>query len=324
VTTPAALPVLHCEKCRDLLDGEDLFCPNCGHEAPARGGEHQPAGRVAVHRFQCGGCGATLTWEIETQGLRCAFCGRATLEEQPPLRIPAPHFVIPFRVDRSRAEAILREWLGRGFFRPGDLRHASEVTEMHGVYLPFWSFAVECDTYWTADSNDTPAFARAAWAPKFGHHVARYQGVMVPASGTLTPREIQGLGPYDVQGAVPYAREVLENHPTEAFAVTRKRARLLAGFGFEDRLKQECAPLIPGTRRRNLKLNPLFTGTTASPVLLPVWIMAYEYGGKIYRFLVNGQTGQADGTAPISPWRMLAAVAGVLLLFALILLLTAR
>jgi hypothetical protein len=59
-------------------------------------------------------------------------------------------------------------------------------------------------------------------------------------------------------------------------------------------------------------------------VLLPVWIMAYEYGGRPYRFLVNGQTGQADGTAPVSPWKIAALVLLAAALVALLGLLAAR
>lgn len=305
----AADPIVRCGKCRDLLDPEDLFCPNCGHEAPARPGEeYAPAGRIEVHRFECTGCGATLTWAIEVQGLRCSFCGRASLAERPPLSVPAPDLLIPFQIDRGGAEAIFREWLGNGIFRPGDLRHASALTEMRGVYLPYWSFTVECRAFWTADSNETPVFARAGWAPKFGAHDTRYQGLIVPASGALATAEIQTLGPYELDDAVPFSPEALGPHPAEVFAVTRKQARLHAAAGFAELLKQDCRTRVPGSRHRNLKTNPLFTGTTASPVLLPVWIMAYEYGGRPYRFLVNGQTGQGEGTAPLSPWRVAAAV----------------
>lgn len=309
-------PLIHCERCRELLDEEDLFCANCGHEAPARPGEeHRPAGRIEVHLFDCAGCGATLTWESRVQALRCAFCGQAKLEERSPLRVPAPQAVVPFEIDRARAEALFREWLGTDLFRPGDLRHGSTLTEMRGVYLPYWSFSVNCDTYWTADSNATPTFARADWAPHFGACRSRYQGVTVPASGALALSEIRDLGAYGLDKAVPYTPNVLGDYPAEAFAVTRKRARLLAGQGFEERVMADCAKQVPGTRHRNLRHNTLFTGAYASPLLLPVWIVAYEYRGQRYRFLANGQTGQAQGTAPISLWRVLAALllAGVVL-----------
>ena len=310
-------PVLlrRCERCRDHLDPEDLFCSNCGHEAPPfEGEEYLPTGTIEVHRFECAGCGASLTWEVAAQALRCAFCGRESLEEKETLQVPAPRFVVPFQLGRARAESVFREWLGQGIFRPGDLRRDSRLTEMRGLFLPYWTFEVHCKTYWTADSNETPRFSSASWAPFSGDHEGCYQGVTVPASGALALPEVQALGDYDLAAAVPYSAEAIGGYPAEAFGVTRKRARLLAGEGFDEMVSNDCGALVPGSRQRNLKINPLYTGTTAEPTLLPVWIMAYEYRGNVYRFLVNGQTGQADGTAPFSFWRMAGAVLGAILL----------
>ena len=38
-------------------------------------------------------------------------------------------------------------------------------------------------------------------------------------------------------------------------------------------------------------------------VLLPVYLLNYEYQGKIYRLAVNGQTGKVVGQLPISKGR---------------------
>ena len=59
--------------------------------------------------------------------------------------------------------------------------------------------------------------------------------------------------------------------------------------------------------------NPLGAAIPA----LPVWIAAYLYQNKTYRFIVNGQTGAVTGEAPLSWWK----VAGVALLVALVILL---
>jgi predicted RNA-binding Zn-ribbon protein involved in translation (DUF1610 family) len=313
------MQLVRCEKCRDHLDEEDLFCPNCGSEAPGHAKGHQADPRIQVHRFECAGCGATLVWEIAVQALRCSFCGRASLEEKPPVRMPAPRLVAPFRIDRSQAEVILRQWLGRGYLRPNDLRDASRLTEIRSVFLPFWSFTVQCDTYWTADSNHLPPGAKAEWAPQFGTHQEDVT-VFLPASGVLTPSEIGKLGPFQIAEAVPYAPELLGDSPTEAFGKTRKQARQLAGGQLEELLKKTCTDLVPGTRSRNVHLNPLYTGTTAEPVLLPVWILAYEYRDRIFRFLVNGQTGIAEGTAPVSTWKVVFTILLPALLLLLMLL----
>ena len=323
---PLPFPFVRCEKCREHLDEEDLFCPSCGHEAPGHepAGDHEPAGRIQVHRFECTGCGATLTWELEAQGLKCAFCGREALEEREPVSVTPPRLVVPFQIDRDRAWIIFREWLGRGFFRPGDILQATTVTEMRGVYLPFWAFSVECHLYWTADSDFTPLDAKADWAPHFGEHLTRYTHRLIPASGALTSSEIGKLGDWTLAQALPYTPELLRDAPAEAFSVTRKRARAFAFAGFEQQIQTDCLPRVPGTRKRNLKVNPLYTGAEAWPVLVPVWILTYEYQTRRYRFLVNGQTGKLEGTAPVSPWKVLGVLAVVALLFVLLLLLAGQ
>lgn len=321
---PAGDALPRCERCRDLLDEEDLFCPNCGAEAPAgegAAGRSAPLRSITVHRFDCSSCGASLIWPAAAAGLRCTFCGRESLTEQPAARMPAPRRVCPFRIGREQAQAAFRSWLGKGKFRPNDLQSAAVLTEMRGVFLPYWAFTVECDSYWTADSNFIPPGAKAEWAPQFGAHRGRYAGTLVPASGALSFLEVRELGELDLDAALPYSPEVLGDLPAEPFSVTRKRARLLARQGLEQRLREDCQTLVPGPRQRNLKLNTLTTGTTAEPVLLPAWILAWQYRGRTFRFLVNGETGKASGRAPVSPWKVLAGFfAAVWLVLALLLL----
>jgi hypothetical protein len=51
-------------------------------------------------------------------------------------------------------------------------------------------------------------------------------------------------------------------------------------------------------------------------VLLPIWSVAYRYGGKTYPVLVHGQTGRVVGRAPLS-WAkilLLALVVAALVL----------
>ena len=69
-------------------------------------------------------------------------------------------------------------------------------------------------------------------------------------------------------------------------------------------------------------IGKLFTDLRADPALLPVWINAYQFRGETYRFLVNGQTGEVIGIAPISYVKVflvaLAIVAVALLILALV------
>ena len=47
---------------------------------------------------------------------------------------------------------------------------------------------------------------------------------------------------------------------------------------------------------------------------MPVWIAAYRYRGRAFRFVVNGQSGQVVGERPWSAWKIAFAVLAGLIL----------
>ena len=47
---------------------------------------------------------------------------------------------------------------------------------------------------------------------------------------------------------------------------------------------------------------------TFKHILLPVWLAAYKYQGKTYRFVVNGRTGRVQGERPWSAIKIAVAV----------------
>ena len=89
----------------------------------------------------------------------------------------------------------------------------------------------------------------------------------------------------------------LTNSIYERFTVPRKYARPLANQGFEQLEAEACGQYVPGSAR-NLKVNVRITDLTSQPMLVPVWIMAYRYQDRVFRFLANGQTGRVTGQGP--------------------------
>lgn len=315
--------VLKCDVCHALLDEEDLFCPNCGTEAPAAATAARQESRTATHNFECQGCGASMSYDASAGSLRCPFCGSVELAKQADAKVLAPDLVVAFSVAREQAVQTMRIWLGKGFWRPGDLSEQAAVVKMTAVYVPYWIFEASTHTYWTGDTSQTPAFARASWYPMSGEHRGQHANLLIGASGALTPAETSELCPFDLASAVPPDQVDLDNVIVEQFSVQRKYARPLAKQLLESLEAATCqARYIPGNSR-NVKVNVRVSGLTSRAVLLPVWIMAYGYEDKVFRFLVNGQTGQCSGQAPTS-WRkvsvaVIVAVIACALLAALVL-----
>jgi hypothetical protein len=313
-----------CDVCGSLVDEEDLFCANCGTEAPKREAEgDRPAdsARVARHNFECSGCGASMSYDAAAEALRCPFCGSVDMRQKEDAKILAPNRVVPFQITRHEADAKMRSWLGRGFWRPGDLARQAQVVKMTPVYVPYWVFNATTHTYWTADTSQTPIGARGDWCPLSGEHRGSYSGLLIGASGALAPRETAAICPFDLSAGQPPDEVDLENVTVEQFSRPRKYARPLARQGLEQSEAAACqSHYVPG-RARNVHVNVRIESMSSEPVLLPVWIMAYRYRDKLFRFLINGQTGRATGQAPISLKKVFVAlgIAAAVVLFVLLL-----
>jgi DNA-directed RNA polymerase subunit RPC12/RpoP len=289
-----------CETCGNLVDEEDLFCGNCGREAPRREAGPKAVIESGFIGFDCTTCGASLTFDSEAQGLRCAFCGSVTLQRQPDVtgRIKAEHY-LPFEVPQERAEAEFRSWITKGFFRPFGIASAARVVSMRPAYVPCWKFSASTHSYYSGDSSATPAFARASWCPVSGERDGAHDCVLVLASGSLRASEEAAIEPFDFERRKPYAREEFKEYVVEDFGVSRRGARPRAQARIAEVERSLAAREIPG-KSRNVHVNTLFTNMRSEAVLLPVWINAYRFKDVTYRFIVNGQTGKLTGRAPFS------------------------
>lgn len=344
--------IIKCTVCGAMLDEEDLFCTNCGTEAPLPGRPTMPAGtdtlgtepleatspekeptstapqspaspppaHLTTHNFTCRGCGASMSYDASAAALRCPFCGSEQLDQKPDAKEIAPESVVPFSVTKDEAVAAMRRWLGQGFWRPGDLAMEAAVVKMTPVYVPYWVFRADTASYWTADSSNTPAGARADWYPMSGQHEGRYEGLIIGASGALTHAETAAICPFDLTAAINPEEADLENTIFERFSVPRKYARSLARDGLESLEAEACKQYVPG-RCRNMHVALRITNLASRPMLVPVWIMAYRYRDKVFRFLANGQTGQCSGQAPTSMKKVATAVLIAILVMIFLLLL---
>lgn len=310
-----------CQVCRGLIDEEDLFCANCGRSTPDS--EQKPTSfeqGTSTYHFECQSCGASMSFDATSGSLRCPFCGSTGMQRKEDQRVLKPKRVVRFRVGRQDAEREFRQWLGRGFWRPGDLIRKSIVEKITMVYVPYWVFSADTLTYWTADSGNVPVGARSNWYPVSGDHRGHYEGLLVGASSALSPQETDVLCPFDLDEGVPPEEVDLDPVTVEQFTVPRKYARPIARQLLERLEHQSCQRKYLSRGSRKLQVNVRLARLSSYPVLLPVWIMAYRYRGDIYRFLLNGQTGKATGRAPLSWFKITGAIGLVLIIIAIFLL----
>ncbi|MEQ1830884.1 MAG: hypothetical protein ABL921_33365 [Pirellula sp.] len=315
-----------CAVCRTYLDEEDLFCSNCGTENPI-GVDAEGVGvdrktsqlvqQASVMSFRCDQCGASMSYDASAKMLRCPFCGSNNMTARPNARTLKPSGVVPFRIPHTEVESRLRHWLSQGFWKPGDASQSSVLSTVTQVYVPFWVFSVNTETAWTADSSSVPFGARGTWRPMSGTRNGRYEGILVGASGTLTPMEVQEIAPFDLSQAISPEQIDLNNVIVEEFRVTRRDARSNVTAIVDRYEAQESQHAIPGSHR-NVGVNVRIQNMQSIPLLLPIWIMVYQYRKQPFRVLVNGQTGEVYGTAPFSYAKLTGVIAVMFLIVLLV------
>jgi predicted RNA-binding Zn-ribbon protein involved in translation (DUF1610 family) len=335
-----------------------LRCPYCGHSEtiPASGEEivEQPFDEAAVARapvgwgtalkeFACQMCGARHDVEAHVTSTSCPFCGSAQVEEQAAradrLR---PGSLVPFQLPRERVGELFRQWLRGLWFRPNALKRLAVSDAVRGVYIPYWTFDALTHSHWRAEAGyyyyesetyteknaqgqvvtKTRQVRRTRWERVSGTHSAFFDDVLVPASQGIDRGLARRLG-FDTKALVPYQPQYLVGLSAEEYQLDVRAAWPEAKDEMGARIRAACARKVPGDTQRNLSVSTSYHNRTFKLCLLPMWVATYRFGGKSWRYLCNGQTGQVQGRAPIS-WPKVLAFAAALVAIAVVILLLAK
>lgn len=285
-----------------------------------------------VKSVKCQECYAQVSFPENVTSTACEFCGsNQVLPQESNRNLIRPESVVPFGVDGKSAADLFRKWLGGLWFRPSNLQASARVAEMNGVYVPYWTFDSGVDSSWTAQAGyyyyetetyneqdekgnwvqKTRQVRKTRWEPAWGSRSDVYDDLLVSASRGLPPELAQKLSTFNTQGLQPYNPQYLAGWKAEEYAVEINDAWTQAVGQIEGSQRERCAGDIPGDTHRNLHVTNRYHDETFKHVLLPVWISAFRYGGKPYRFLVNGQTGEVVGKAP---WSIVKIVLFVMLI----------
>ncbi|MFN2290406.1 MAG: zinc ribbon domain-containing protein [Anaerolineae bacterium] len=291
--------------------------------------------------LKCESCGAVNTVDANVISAECAFCGsNQVVPLDQVTQVIKPESLLPFQVDQRRAADEFRAWLGRGFFRPNRVKEIAKdaSAKLHGVYLPFWTFDAYTSSWWRAEAGyhyyvtetytatddqgkqvqRTRQVQKTRWEPASGRLQLRFDDILVPATESVERGMIERIYPFETGALVPYEPGYLSGWAAEAYTVDLKQGWETGQQIMDDRVYQACAREVPGDTHRNLQVNTAYSQMTYKHVLFPVWLASYRYGGKVYHFLVNGQTGEVQGEAPVSWIKVMLVVVLVIAVLAVV------
>lgn len=283
--------------------------------------------------FRCESCGSEVGVDPEQRSYVCPFCDSTYVVEFAPETSgrQRPEFIIGFAVTPDDALEKFRHWLANNsWFRPGDLAQAKIEEKMKGVYLPFWSFSMlaesrwgaeigeywyTTETYTTTDSKGrtqtrTRRVQHTEWWNLSGQHHRYYSGYLVSGSRGLSQADAERIKPFQLPALKRYEPYFLAGWLAEEYSVAREAALDASQQYFYAQEQRNITLFLPGDTSRGLQVSTRFRDANSDLCLLPVYVLSYRYQEKIYRFLVNGQTGKLAGDKPVS-WRRIGVAIGI-------------
>ena len=345
---PLQFPCKNCGAKLDYAPGTtSLKCPYCGTENAiaveakpivehkiedlAMMASTQATGfGTQTRSFKCRNCTATSTVPGNVQATRCPFCGSTVVFEQSANpNMVRPESVIPFAINADGATQKFRLWLKSRWLAPGKLKKMAALAKIDGVYEPFFTYDAQADSDWWGEAGhyyyvSVPRTVnqggrmvtvqqqerRIRWESRSGHHAQFYDDVLICASTGLPERIVTKAYPFHLNALVPYNPAFLAGFLAEEYTLDPRVGWEKAKAQVTSNEQSECSKALDGDTQRALRVNTMLSRITWKHMLLPLYVAAYMFGSKTYRFVVNGQTGEVQGEAPIS-WAKVAIIAGV-------------
>ena len=318
-----------------------LTCDHCGNQADLaetfKGGAIKeldfkaalnaelPQAEIEESRIlSCPNCGAQVEFDADTHASECPFCATPVVTGTGTHRHIKPRALLPFALEERAARKAMTDWLGRLWFAPNGLQdYARKGRKLQGIYVPYWTYDADTKSRYKGErgtvyyetrtvmrdgQRTTQRVQKVRWRAASGRVARFFDDVLVLASKSLPKRYTDGLEPWDLGALEPYSPEFLAGFRAEGYTVELDEGFHQARAHMDRVIQRDVKFDIGGDRQRIHDIDTSVSDVTFKHILLPVWLAAYKYRGKSYRFVVNGRTGRVQGERPWSAWKITFAV----------------
>ncbi|WOV88918.1 hypothetical protein QWT69_07390 [Sporosarcina oncorhynchi] len=274
--------------------------------------------------FKCDNCGAETLLDTDKVADFCTFCGSshiAVTEHDAGIK---PALVLPFQIPKEEAVAKFKKWIKKRYFAPNNLKKDYELQKITGTYIPYWTFdsdthsayTVKIGTYYYVTETRTvmrdgkteqitEQVRKIRWRTQRGTYKKFHDDVLVKASKNVASDLIGKVEPFQLSGLLDYRTEYFSGFIAERYSIQLKEGWTNAKEIIDGRIRAGIFRQEIGDEVQIVKVDTQYDAITFKHILLPIWISSFQFNQKVYRFLVNGQTGKVSGKAPVSVWKVL-------------------
>lgn len=328
-----------------------LKCPFCGTENDIKTTRHNAIEHSFLQAlqeedrswddekrvFQCDNCGAETILDKDKVADFCSFCGSSHIALSNHHAGIKPALVIPFKISKDEAVMKFKGWIKKRYFAPSKLIQSYELSHLSGAYIPYWTFdsqtnssyVVRIGTYYYVTVTKTvmvdgkpkqvtEQVRKIRWRTANGRYSEFFDDVLVKASRNVASGLITNIEPFQLNDLVDYQTAYLSGFLAERYSIPLKEGWHDAKGTIDAHIESGIQSQERGDVVQVVSVSTDYKNITYKHILLPIWISSFQFNNKVYRFLVNGQTGKVSGQAPVSIVKVSILVAVILAIIAVI------
>ena len=286
-------------------------------------------------QVKCQSCQAISVFDEKTVAQRCEFCGSASLVPYEEIKASfRPESLLPLKIGDTQVRDAVRAWYGSRWFAPNRLKTGALTDTVKGLYIPYWTFDAQVHADWTATSGDyyyvtesytdskgnrqTRQVRKVRWYPSAGSLDHFFDDELISASRGVHPQLLQKVEPFPTKELVPYNASFLSGWTVERYQIDLPAAAQVSRQRMETATQRLCASKVPGDTHKDLNVRADFSAQTFKHVLVPVWLLSYDFHGKSFQCIVNGYTGSIAGEYPKSWVKIALAVVAVIVVISVV------
>jgi DNA-directed RNA polymerase subunit RPC12/RpoP len=258
--------------------------------------------------YSCQSCGAEIVTDDTTAATFCYFCHNPTII---PRRLEGefrPEKVIPFKFNREKATEIFIKWCKEKPLLSKAFISSSQLEKLSGIYVPFWLFdsdtvgdvsgeATKVRTYTRGDTR----YTETKYFRVVREGTATFKAVPADGSKKMDDTLMEILEPYDYSELTDFSMSYLSGYLAEKYDMDQNDVYGRVSKIIRNNVSTLLEDTIQGYSSVSIRnANVHLKNVAAAYVLLPVWMLTYQFKGKTYIFAMNGQTGKISGRLPIS------------------------
>lgn len=308
----SGLQKMKCPYCDTTFDVETLEGYDDALKQDAKDDMHwdaaqQPWDDVQMGVYTCKSCGGELVCDENTAATACPFCGNPIVLTGRLSGDLKPDYVIPFKLDKKAAEAALRNHMKGKRLLPNLFRSENRISEVKGVYVPFWLFDADADAHIRYHATRIRTWSDRDYDYTETQHYAvlrsgdlSFTHVPVDGSSRMPDDLMESIEPFDFSSAVDFQTAYLSGYLADRYDVNADDSIGRAN----ERVKKSTESVFASTVVGYHTVVPESTSVRLANgrvryALYPVWLLNTVWNGKTFSFAMNGQTGKFVGDLPV-------------------------